>query len=505
MGLIETIKHKLNPEIREKFRNLFYNHRKGLDHFFSNNTSLSNRYSTIFFPEMKFDDMKIVVESESTIISYDKQILRTEKLRKWNSDYKEKTQKSRNVWKKGCKFGVYKYDITFPVSQVTGNSVKLSFTIWQHFLFACYLGDDISFPDSLRYLKNNAVSTSTAYSETEWDTILTHLLAIKEQFPSLYVLWGHTTTDEGEKTVIANCSHIRKKLTEHKIPELFHKDIDTIPDNASIVIIDLFTSNKDIQIYIPNLFSIICDKTPFITYLSLKKEYDSDEAHAIYEADKKKKEEEFEKLIKELEREEAEKKFREELPSRLSECVNSWDNSTNGLRYHYLVDYYPTNRYENVPDGIWEDRWTVWNFKNTPGKISSENHNETLNEIIPQITNILKETFGELLAQLTLVCVPASSVVNNMARYKEFSNLLCANTGLTNSFDQINIIKDATPKHLGGTGKPELSYNNDFFNGRYVILFDDVITSGHSLFRMKRIIESMGATVICAFTIGKTM
>ena len=92
-----------------------------------------------------------------------------------------------------------------------------------------------------------------------------------------------------------------------------------------------------------------------------------------------------------------------------------------------------------------------------------------------------------------------------MARYKEFSNLLCANTGLTNSFDQINIIKDATPKHLGGTGKPELSYNNDFFNGRYVILFDDVITSGHSLFRMKRIIESMGATVICAFTIGKTM
>ena len=505
MGIIDSIKHRLHPEIKKKFRDLYFNHRKGLDHFLYKDAKLSRRYSTIFFPDMKYGDMKIVVEAESTIISYDKQIVRTEKLRKWHSGFKDKTQKSRNAWKKGCNFGVYKYDISFPISQISGNSLRLSFTIWQHFYYACYLGKDIDFPDNLRYLLRNGETISPVYTNCEWDSMFTQLLAIKEQFPNLCVLWGHSNTEKDRDTIVSNCSYFRKKLSDNNISEYFHSDVANIPNDACIVIVNLFTSNKDIKTYIPNLFSIISDKTPFVTYLSMKKEYDKEEATAIYEEDRKRKIEEAVKIKKEIEKAEAEKKFRLELPSRLKNCVLSWDTAQNGLRFNYLVDYYPTNRYDDATEDMWDDRWTVWNFKNTPGKTSSERHDEALEDIVPRVTDILENTFGDLLNQLTLVCVPASSSANNTARYEEFSNMLCSYTGMDNSYDEISIVTDATPKHLGGTGKPEVSYNEDYFDGRFVILFDDVITSGRSLLRMKQKIESMGATVICAFTVGKTM
>jgi len=504
MGLIDSIKHKLHPEVKEKFRNLFFNHKKGFEYFLNHNKTLSRRYSTLFFPDMPYEDMKIIVEAESSILAYDKQIIKTERLRKWNSSYKERTQKSRNAWKKGCKFGVYKYDITFPVSQVSGSSLRLSFTIWQHFLYACYLGKDMEFPDNLRYLSNNAI-VSPSYSDREWDSIFAQLLAIKEKLSNVCVLWGHTNTETGKDTIIKHCSYIRNRLSESGISEYFHDTIVSVPDNANIVIVDLFTSNSDIKSYVPSLFALICEKTPFVTYLSVKKEYDVDEVKAIVEENRKKEEQEAERIRAEIEQAEKERRFRIELPNRLAECVNSWKSSAYGLRYDYLVDYYPVSRFDNASEDMWDDRWTVWNFKNTPGKISVENHDEALEEIVPRVTETLKKTFGALINYLTLVCVPASNSANNTARYEEFSEMLCNETGMENSFDEIEITEDATPKHLGGTGSPVVSYNEDYFNGRFVILFDDVITSGHSLHKMKQKMEAIGATVVCAFTIGKTV
>lgn len=504
MGLIDSIKHKLHPEVKEKFRNLFFNYKKGFEYFLSINKSLSRTYSTIFFPDMSYEDMKIVVDAESSIILYDTQIKKTESLRKWNNSYKERTQKSRNAWKKGCKFGVYKYDVTFPISHITGNPLRLSFTIWQHFLYVCYLGKDIEIPDSLRYLSNNAI-VSPHYSDSEWDSILSQLMAIKEQFSNVCVLWGHTNTEIGKDTIINQCSYFRNKLSDYGIAEYFHDTATSIPDNSNIVIVDLFTINSDIKSYVPNLFSIICERNPFVTYISVKKEYDVNEIKAIVEETRNREAQEAERIREELERVEKEKKFRLELPHRLVDCVKSWESSAFGLKYKYLVDYYPVNKYDNASEDMWDDRWTVWNFKNTPGKITSERHDEALEEIVPRVTGTLNKSFGTLINYLTLVCVPASNSANHIARYEEFSEILCNKTGMDNSFDAIKITEDATPKHLGGTGSPVVSYNEDYFNGRFVVLFDDVITSGHSLHRMELTMEAMGATVVCAFTIGKTV
>ena len=42
------------------------------------------------------------------------------------------------------------------------------------------------------------------------------------------------------------------------------------------------------------------------------------------------------------------------------------------------------------------------------------------------------------------------------------------------------------------------------FKDKYVILFDDVITSGRSMENFKRLLEGSGAKVIAGLSIGKT-
>ena len=56
--------------------------------------------------------------------------------------------------------------------------------------------------------------------------------------------------------------------------------------------------------------------------------------------------------------------------------------------------------------------------------------------------------------------------------------------------------QEAVPRHLGGDGQAVLSFNQSFFNGKYVILCDDIKTTGSSIQRMKYKLESMGATVL---------
>lgn len=174
------------------------------------------------------------------------------------------------------------------------------------------------------------------------------------------------------------------------------------------------------------------------------------------------------------------------------------------MHYNYLLRYYPTTCDFDATEDEWADRWLVWNFKNTPGKTSSIQHEQALENLLPRLTRMLNNTFGEKLQLLTLVCIPAASKVNNNARFEDFSKRLTNETDMDNAFDHIQVVKDATPKHLGGTGTPILHFDEDYFKGRYILLFDDVITKGNSMLLFKRKLETLGATVIAGVSVGKT-
>lgn len=190
----------------------------------------------------------------------------------------------------------------------------------------------------------------------------------------------------------------------------------------------------------------------------------------------------------------------------LQNRVSTWHTFYNGLKYNYIINYYPTTCDFEATNEEWQDRYTIWNFKNSEGKTSVENHYRTLNQIIPRIKNLLCNSFGNNIKDLTLVCIPASTQENTRRRYEEFSKRICDETGMINSYNKIKVIKPKEERRLGGTTIliDNLQFDEAFFKDRYVLLFDDVITRGESMNTFKKKMESLGAFVVAGFSLGRT-
>lgn len=216
------------------------------------------------------------------------------------------------------------------------------------------------------------------------------------------------------------------------------------------------------------------------------------------------------------EREAAERKRREEERERLRKeeeirtlpaCVASWGSHSNSsLKHKYFFDYYPYNLYkDDATSSMWEAWKTVWNFKNDPSKnISSYEHSSALNTVINLVERALRSAFGSKTEHLTLVCLTASSQRKTELRFEEFSERICSALNMTNAFSHIHVTEGGGAKHEGGDGVQEKSYDRAFFNEKNVVLFDDVRTTGRSIEQERRILERLGAKVICVITIAQT-
>jgi len=187
----------------------------------------------------------------------------------------------------------------------------------------------------------------------------------------------------------------------------------------------------------------------------------------------------------------------------LLDCVSDWDEHENqSLKHKWFVPYYPYHKYkDSATADMWDDWKFIWNFKD--GEPTQE-HEDALKRAIKLTESALRRTFRNNVDKLTLVCVPASSADKNNQRFKTFARTVCQDLGMNNGFGHIKITADATPKHKGGTGKPTKWYDSSFFRGKYVIIFDDVSTTGKSLVKEKAKLESLGAKVIGAITLAQT-
>ena len=220
---------------------------------------------------------------------------------------------------------------------------------------------------------------------------------------------------------------------------------------------------------------------------------------------------ESEEVEKEWKREEEERKRKEEEEKRekirrMKACVSGWHITRYGFYHDYLYEYLKTTAPREADEHEWNIRHLIWAFKNDPNKQDRQySYSAALNEIVPKYERKLRDTFGSLLSDMTLVCLPASNSEKNRRRWKDFSRKVCSDLDMWNAYDHIHIEQEAIPKHLGGDGRAVLSFDTDFFSGKYVILCDDIKTTGSSIQRIKYKLESIGTTVICALTIGTTI
>ena len=281
-----------------------------------------------------------------------------------------------------------------------------------------------------------------------------------------------------------------------------------------IVVVELISTNERLITTCKKLIDSYKKACPKITYVSLCKGYSKSEMTDLINREKQKKEQEKRARREEEERKERErleKKRKEEeclkLKQNLQHSVQNWETICGIIKYSYLFNYYPTTCDFDATESEWDNRWLVWNFKNTPGKTSTSAHTDALNNVVPRLKKLLINTFGlHNLKELVLVCIPASSQQKTSLRYKEFSQMLCSETGMTSAYDKMTVTSERIAKHLGGTASSMngVEFDNDFFKGKFVILFDDIVTKGNSMLAFKRKMEELGAIVVGGLSIGKT-
>lgn len=410
-------------------------------------------------------------------------------------------------------FGWYFYSIPWKQRTADGSRQDKSLTVWQFFVDNLCLDQDLDYSlmpaskqnfENIGYLKNK----TRYWNDFVYDKINNFLTEISKKY-HLGILFNQYIANWEKDSLNYHYSKILKNIPNTRV--LKEESIrDVIPNDIEyLVIIDCYTENPTLINNCKYIFKQV--HRPCIIYLSLLKCFDRDEMQKWIEEVQKEHEKkelakkfaEEERLKKEREQREKEERKRNALPS-LKLCVSSWETLYNNFPYKFLLHYYPTTCDFEATEDEWNDRWLVWNFKNTPGKTSEKEHEEALNKVIPRLNSLLENTFGNYLDLLTLVCIPASSEANNNARFEGFSKRLTNETDMDNAFDHIQVVKDATPKHLGGTGTPILHFDEDYFKGRYILLFDDVITKGNSMLLFKRKLEALGAIVIAGVSVGKT-
>lgn len=310
-------------------------------------------------------------------------------------------------------------------------------------------------------------------------------------------------------------SHLKQSLTERNI-KFFSVDeiIHQSEIYSYIVVVELISTNEGLITICKKLIDSYKKACPKITCVSLCKGYSKSEMTDLINREKQKKEREERAKKEEEERKEherLEKKRKEEerlrLKQNLQHSVQNWETICGIIKYSYLFNYYPNTCDFDATESEWNNRWLVWNFKNTPGKTSASAHADALNNVIPRLKKLLINTFGlHNLKELVLVCIPAFSQQKTSLRYKEFSQMLCSETGMTSAFDKMTVIRERVAKHLGGTSSSMtgIEFDSDFFKSKFVILFDDIVTKGNSMLSFKRKMEELGAIVIGGLSIGKT-
>lgn len=428
-----------------------------------------------------------------------------ERGKKWISAQQLFASNLRNNYDKYIPhWGCYFYDLSIETPSFHDKPQLNNFRIWQ-FFYSSYCDDielDYSLtPDHLTNFLYNTdfLSKERKYKDIVYDKILSFIRFIKSQNQNVCVLFGDSECTDSTINEY-QFSYLRLLLPIENIP-FFDKVLDIdVPENSCIIVIELVSSNSHLRNLCYEITGNPKIKSPNISYISLRKGYDTSEMSEIIESAKRNKEIQEQK---------------QKLHYDLKSCVSSWPLTTKSqLHCFSLYYYYPVSCGWDASEAEWDIRNLIWDFKASPHHAETEK--ETTRKQLRAIKTVfidlqcaLTHFFGNLLPNLTLVCLPASTKQATIRRFKSFSDLVCRELGMINGFDYINITKDGLSKRdpnndTGHSIPVEVSIDKDFFKGKYVLLFDDVITSGSTIELFKLKLENVGASVIGAVSVGRT-
>ena len=174
------------------------------------------------------------------------------------------------------------------------------------------------------------------------------------------------------------------------------------------------------------------------------------------------------------------------------------------MKQSYFIEYVP-NSYMNLctdKEQQMANNQFVYDFK-AGNKAASRYCGELL-------IKYLSQRYGNLLKDFVVVFAPCSSQAKYNKRFSYIAAMLRNVLHVATANEHVHIWGTRTPLHNGGSHVVSEEFfkvcvDADFFKGKNVILFDDLLTSGKTIGEFKSKIEAAGAYVEEEIFLGRTI
>ena len=539
-------------EKQEQRERLILNNTTRLDPIVKNAKELAAKGSKIqaknhvtkTYGEKVAEKVMEIIKSEEDFQAFSKHL---DSITKNQNDF---AQETRNMFPKVLEnWGWYKYNFNMDYLDNGSNVKSNTLTVWQAFSESCCFDDTVSYDYYPRYKRNRIskaqLESTYHYNEDVWDKLMSFITTIKNKYgDELFVILANTDHLD-DHAFQNNFKYIKEKLNLAGIKygeSILTENHDNT--NKKYLVIDIITENANLIQFCSSLFHYrhILQKesnqgSTGIVFISMLKCFDGAEVEELNKKKIKENEDAIRKAKEEEEQRQRDERdiseakslaltspigFKRYFPdystasidsyrarqilqkksdikdyestlNRLKNSVSSWD-TVRGVPHYFFYYYYPT-RFTNVSSDSSDARRLIYNFKDGVA------HSKVKELVVSKI----RSTFSSSdIAKMCFACIPASTRSVHQSRYESFSYEVSQALGMADAYDHITITKEKTPSHLGGNDSAEYSYDKGFFNGKFVILFDDIVTRGGSVSSMKTDLESLGAIVVCAISIGRT-
>lgn len=125
------------------------------------------------------------------------------------------------------------------------------------------------------------------------------------------------------------------------------------------------------------------------------------------------------------------------------------------------------------------------------------------------VAKSFSQTYGDKAGDFVLVCAPAANSKKYTKRFSRFASKVSQGAKVQNGNDHLFIYGERTAKHNSVNHVSEsfgyrVALDREYFKGKKVIIFDDVITSGATAQEFASLLAECGAEVMGAMFLART-
>ena len=133
-----------------------------------------------------------------------------------------------------------------------------------------------------------------------------------------------------------------------------------------------------------------------------------------------------------------------------------------------------------------------------------------LKEGAQMVISKLRQWYGDKAKDLVVVPVPCSSMAQYRFRFSDFCVIVANTLGQANPMQHVTILGKRTAAHRNPAhtvvkdDNYEVQVDGDFFNGKKVVIVDDIVSSGRTADDFAKMLEEAGAEVKGGIFFAKT-